>query len=300
MNNQIFDIQTFSLHDGPGIRTTVFLKGCTLRCQWCSNPEGFDSKPTLSYQLKKCTQCLECVEKCPTGALTSQNGKLVVQHKKCNGCGECIESCQTQALKLYGYHADAQEIINLVQKDKSYFDKSGGGITLSGGEVMRQAEFTREILQLAKQAEIHTCIETCGFGKQDDYASILPLVDIFLFDYKLTDPKEHKKYTGQSNKLILENLKFICSSRAKIILRLPVIPKINDNIEHFKAVIALSNKYENIEKVEIMPYHNWGEHKYREIGLSLPEIEAESATDQEIANWESTFIEMGCKKLIRH
>lgn len=298
MQNQIFDIQTFSLHDGPGIRTTVFLKACPLRCQWCSNPEGLELKANLSYQEKKCTHCLICTTKCPTGALSSKNGNLVVQHELCNACGLCIDSCPTQALKLYGYESDAQKIINRVKKDKLYFDNSGGGITLSGGEVMMQPKFTLQLLELAKDAGIHTCIETSGYGKQEDYEKVLPFVDLFLFDYKLTDPEEHKKYSGKSNQLILENLKFLNKKGAKINLRLPLIKGINDNAEHFQAIVDLSNRYENIENVEIMPYHNWGEHKYKEIGLKTPDIKIGSATEKDKEQWETTLLEMGCKKLI--
>ncbi len=300
MHNQIFEIQTFSLHDGPGIRTTVFFKGCPLRCKWCSNPEGLEIRPTLSYQIKKCTQCLACSNVCPSGALSAENGKLIVQHDKCTACGLCLEICPTQALKLYGYPAEAEDIIVRVKKDKAYFDKSGGGITLSGGEVMMQPQFTLQLLQLAKQEKIHTCIETCGYGKQEDYKKILPFVDLFLFDYKLSNEAAHVAYTGKSNQKILENLDFICKNGAKVCLRLPIIPEINDNTAHFKAIVEVSQKYEAIKSVELMPYHNWGQHKYEEIGLTTPDIKIESASAELAEGWENQLRKLGCKKLVKH
>jgi len=299
MQQLVFDIQPFSLHDGPGIRTTVFLKGCPMQCKWCSNPEGIDSEPTLSFQKSKCSNCLECVEICSTEALISVEGQLVVQHEKCNACGECIEVCPTDALKLYGYQATSQEIIDQVKKDKTFFKKSGGGITLTGGEVMMQPQFAKDILKLAKDDEINTCIETCGFARQKDYAAILDYVDIILFDYKITDPDEHKYYTGQSNEIILNNLKFLCENGAKIVLRIPIIPGINDTDEHFKALSYISNQYKSIEKVEVMPYHNWGEHKYQEIGLKKSDHKFETVSKEKVEQWVSRLKDMGCKNVVK-
>lgn len=299
MRQQIFDIQAFSLHDGPGIRTTVFLKGCPLKCKWCSNPEGIDPEPTLSYKKSKCSNCLKCVEICSTGALTAVEGQLVVQHKKCNGCGDCIEVCPTDALKLYGYQATPQEIIDQIKKDRKFFDKSDGGITLSGGEVMMQTQFATEILKLAKEEEIHTCIETCGFAGQKEFTAILKYVDNVLFDYKITDSDEHKYYTGRSNKMILNNLKFLCENGTKIILRIPIIPGINDTTSHFEAITEISNQYENIIKVEVLPYHNWGGHKYHEIGI-MPDLEIDSTSTEMADQWVSKLKNMGCKNVVKN
>ncbi|MFA9389630.1 MAG: glycyl-radical enzyme activating protein [Prolixibacteraceae bacterium] len=217
MEGNIFDIQPFALHDGPGIRTTVFLKGCPLRCQWCCNPESFTSKPILSYNLEKCIQCHECVPHCKSDALSiSENGTLQVKHELCTNCGECIKNCPTGALKIYGYTMSSDDILDRIIKDKVYFDKSGGGITLSGGEVMMQTAFSTDLLKKAKEKGLHTCIETSGFAQQSEYKKIAPYVDLFLFDYKITGKNIHKKYTAQDNNKILSNLDFLNSIGAQI------------------------------------------------------------------------------------
>lgn len=297
MRHSIFDIQTFSLHDGPGIRTTVFLKGCPLRCVWCSNPEGLESQPSLSYQLNKCIQCLACVEVCPTEALTSDQGNLVVQHELCNACGACLEVCPTGALKLYGYEISAGDLMDRVKKDRKYFDKSGGGLTLSGGEVMMQLEFALEILKLAKEEKIHTCVETSGFAKQEDFELLLPYVDIFLFDYKISDPENHQKYTGVSNEIILQNLKYLSDSGSQIILRVPVIPGINDREDHFKRISELSHTYSGIRGVELLPYHKWGEHKYKETGRPGPKLDLESVSEERAGEWLNRLRALACKNV---
>jgi len=297
LSQGIFDIQPFSLHDGPGIRTTVFLKGCPLRCQWCSNPEGLEALPTLSYQESKCSGCLDCVDSCPTDALTASEGKLVVQHDLCSACGACIKVCPTGALKLYGHQESPADIIDRVKRDKKYFEKSGGGLTLSGGEVMMQTGFALEILKLAKEENIHTCIETSGFASQEEYASILPFVDLVLFDYKHSTPDEHRKYTGVSNEKILGNLQFLSEQGARIVLRLPIIPGINDTEQHFQAVSEISRQYEGIQRVEVLPYHNWGAHKYEEIGWPEPALGTESVAPETARGWVVRLREMACKNV---
>ena len=297
MKQGIFDIQTFSLHDGPGIRTTVFLKGCPLRCQWCSNPEGLDSNPTLSYRKSICSGCLNCVECCPTDALTSLDGKLEVKHDACNACGQCMKVCPTGALKLYGHTQSPAEIIDRVKRDREYFEKSGGGLTLSGGEVMMQPGFALEILKLAKKENIHTCIETSGFAGQEDFESILPFVDLFLFDYKLSLPREHWKYTGVSNVAILSNLQYLSEQGAQIVLRVPLIQGINDTEQHFRAISEISRKYDGIQRVEVLPYHNWGEHKYQEIGRQKPGLGSETVSPEMARDWVAKLEVLGCKNV---
>lgn len=293
----IFDIQTFSLHDGPGIRTTVFLKGCPLRCQWCSNPEGIDARPTLSYQESICSGCLDCVKSCPTDALTEIEGKLVVRHDLCSACGACMKVCPTGALKLYGHQESPADIMDRVKRDRKYFEKSGGGLTLSGGELMMQTGFALEILKLAKEENIHTCIETSGFARQEEYASLLPFVDLVLFDYKHSSPEEHRKYTGVSNEKILGNLRFLCEQGSQIVLRVPLIPGINDTEQHFRAVSEISKRYHSIQRVELLPYHNWGAHKYEEIGWQKPALWTESVSPETAMGWVEKLQEMGCKNV---
>lgn len=299
MRGSIFDIQSAALHDGPGIRTTVFLKGCSLRCRWCSNPESFSPEPTLSWKRENCIGCLECTKLCESGALTASGGKLKVQHELCTGCGRCVDACPGEALKLYGYPKQADEIVRLVARDKAYFDRSGGGITLSGGEPMLQADFTLDLLKKSKKQGLHTCLETSGFALQEEFLRVLPHTDLFLFDYKVTGEEMHRKLTGQDPKLILGNLEFLDSNGAKIILRCPLIPGLNDTKKHLKTITRISNKLEGIMEVELLPYHNYGEHKYEEIGRVAPCKGRETVSPEKVEEWVETLLKMGCKKLKR-
>ncbi|MFA9392120.1 MAG: glycyl-radical enzyme activating protein [Prolixibacteraceae bacterium] len=266
MKGIIFDIQRFSLHDGPGIRTTVFLKGCPFECVWCSNPESIHPKPQLAYDFNKCSQCLDCIEVCPTGALSNSDGQLHVDFDLCNTCGKCVRKCSFSALKIYGEQMSSDEIIQEVLKDESYFKNSGGGITLSGGDPLFQFNFTFELLTKAKENGLNTCLETEGFAPPEQFRKILPLVDLFYFDYKLTDEELHLKYTGKSNGKVLNALQFLCENKANVVLRCIVVPGINDTEEHFQAIAQLSHRYEAIQGIQIMPFHSFGSGKYQQTG----------------------------------
>ena len=297
MPGTLFDIQAFALHDGPGIRTTLFLKGCPLRCCWCSNPESFGMNPSLSHNRERCVDCLSCTSVCETGALTGREDRLQVEHALCNGCGDCVDVCPEDALKLYGYQEEASVIIKKIARDKPYFERSGGGITLSGGEAMLQSGFARELLMEAKKEGIHTCLETSGFARQEEYTGILPFVDLFLFDYKATGTETHRKLTGQNNDLILDNLAYLNREGARMILRCPLVPGINDTPEHFEAITRISNTMDGIEKVELMPYHNYGEHKYKQLGLKMPCSAEKNISALQLEEWSNTLVKMGCTKL---
>lgn len=295
----VFDIQPFSLHDGPGIRTTVFLKGCPLSCAWCSNPEGISTKPELSFQKNTCTDCLDCTTVCKVGALIPVDGKLAVKHDKCTTCGDCLSVCPTNALKIVGYQMSAEEIIAKILKDKLYFENSGGGLTLSGGEVTMQSKNVKGLLKLAKKEGIHTCIETCGYVREKGLSELLPYVDLVLFDYKITASDEHEYYTGKSNEIILENLQFLNDQGKKIVLRTPIIPGINDSDQHFAAIAALCKRFKQIERVEMMPYHNWGVHKYEEIGRMPPELDIETPDSEVIDAYLMRLRELGCEQAFK-
>ena len=257
----VFNIQKFSVNDGPGIRTTVFLKGCPLDCIWCHNPESKSSKPEIMYDTNKCIGCGACVNLCSENCHIITENKHIFQRANCTSCGKCAEGCMVEALEKAGNVKTVAEVIDEVLKDKAFYENSGGGMTISGGEPMFQFEFTYELLKEAKKQGIHTCIETCGFSKEENYRKIADLVDIFLFDYKETNGVKHKEFTGVDNTLILSNLKMLDSIGAKIILRCPVIPTLNDNVEHFNGIAETANSLKNILEVNIEPYHPLGSGK---------------------------------------
>ena len=261
----IFDISRFCLNDGPGIRTTVFLKGCPLNCVWCHNPESQTTHPEILFSSKRCIDCGLCVNVCPTGCHKIKDTHIF-DRNSCIGCGLCTKMCPTNSLRLVGTLTSAEEVMQEILKDKVYYKESGGGLTLSGGEPMMQPEFLEKILHFAKQEGLHTCIETCGYAKTDAFKKILPLTDYFLFDWKESNPEKHREFTGKDNALILKNLEFLDSENAEIILRIPLIPGYNDSTEHMNGIVALSKKYKNIKKIEIMPYHPLGTSKAEELG----------------------------------
>lgn len=294
----IFDIQRCSIYDGPGIRTTVFLKGCPLNCLWCHNPEGISLTQNLYFNYESCTNCFKCVFVCPNKVHFIKEDRHEVNFELCKLCGKCVNVCVYSALKIIGYRAEAEMVMKEVIKDVRYYKESGGGLTLSGGEPMLQIEFATELLRLAKVNCINTCVETSGFSSRQNYENILPLVNIWLFDYKATDEKVHKRLTGVSNKSILENLKYLYDSGAQIILRCPMIPNINDFEEHFLAISVIEKEYPNLKAIEILPYHNMGVFKALYIG-NKPEITDLKTVDQMTKiKWQQLFKDLGCKKVI--
>ena len=270
MDGTIFNIQKFCVNDGPGIRTTVFVKGCPLNCLWCHNPESKSTHTELFYNPKKCIGCGKCEALCEnTCHIFSKNGHRYLR-ESCIACGKCTEECYSGALEKVGYKISVEDALTAVLKDKTFYEKSGGGITVSGGEPMAQFDFTYALLEESKKAGLHTCMETCGFAPSERYAEIAPLVDIFLFDYKTSDSAEHKKYTGVPNEKIHENLRMLDSLGAKTILRCPIIPTINDSEEHFRGIADMANSLKNIIAVDIEPYHPLGESKTEMLGKEYP------------------------------
>ena len=299
MKGIVFDIQRFALHDGPGIRTAVFLKGCTLRCVWCCNPESQLLYPQLSYREEKCTQCMKCIFKCPYQVFDNVQGKLSVNFEKCNQCGECLSVCIPDALKIYGYNISSGDLLKEVLKDRNYFENSGGGVTLSGGDPVTQFDFTLELAQLLKKENLHLCIETAGFGREYQFLELAKYTDLFLFDFKHSDANQHKKYTQVSNASILRNLNLLYGQGARIWLRCPIIPGVNDTKRHFHSIVELSKKYPGFEAIELMPYHNYGFIKYKHLGMYDSEIIAKSVSNATAKKWEEALRKMGCNKLIQ-
>lgn len=282
----VFQIQRFSVDDGPGIRTTVFLKGCPLRCVWCHNPESFSHLPQLRWHEEKCTLCGRCVQACPQGVHVMGGGVHLLQRELCTACGRCAQLCPADALELLGKPMTAKEVMREVVRDRPYYDESGGGLTVSGGEPTFQPEFLLELLELAKREGLHTCLETSGFASWELLRQLVPLVDLFLFDYKATGEELHKKYTGVPQAPILENLDRLSREGASILLRCPIIPGYNDTEEHFAAIRRLKRETKGVVGAEVMPYHNIGAGKWKEIGLSYTLEGLDSATGDDRARWQ--------------
>lgn len=254
---QIFDIQRGSMVDGPGIRTTVFLKGCNLRCAWCHNPESQSTEPVMMFFQNRCTGCGNCVRVCPH------------QQKHCDFCGTCVDLCPQNAREICGKSVTTREIFSIVQKDRAYYHQSGGGVTFSGGECMLQPAALTELLSLCHADGINTAVDTAGAVSWNRFDQVLPFTDWFLYDVKCWNEQTHIRYTGISNRLILENLeKLAAVCPEKIIVRVPVIPEVNTSEEEMTALSEFLNRL-NVHQVELLPYHKMGEHKYENLGRSL-------------------------------
>ena len=264
----ISDIIPFSLHDGPGIRTTVFLKGCPLRCPWCHNPETQSRTPVNMYSQEKCIQCGRCSAACPQ-KMRMQDGSWLKDCSPCTGCGACVEACPTGANKINGYYLTPEEVLKTTIKDRIFYKKSGGGVTISGGEALMQEEFLVETARLHAEAGIDLVLETCGFGRWAALERLLPYVSYFYFDWKMTNPEAHKELTGVDNILIRSNLEKLNQAGAKVVLRCPIIPGCNDVEEHFIGIGQLTQELDCIQEVELLPYHSLGNSKRKKMGLEL-------------------------------
>ena len=263
----VFQIQRFSLFDGPGVRTVVFLKGCPLRCIWCHNPEGLSPKPQLLFQPTRCIGCMDCIRVCPNRCHSQEDGQHRFDRIGCTGCGSCSGQCCTGALSLAGMEMTAEAVMAQVLRDRDVYLQSGGGLTVSGGEPFAQASFTIRLLQLAKQANIPTAIETCGYAPAEVIREAATYADLFLYDYKATDDALHKKLCGVSNKKILSNLQLLDKLGSHVILRCPIIPGQNDIPDHIQGIGALAAAYSCIEQVHMEPYHRLGIDKAIQLGL---------------------------------
>lgn len=278
---KIFNIQRFCTSDGPGIRTTVFFKGCPLRCKWCHNPESQHIESELMFDKAKCINCMHCVSLCKNKCHKTDASLHLIDRTKCISCGKCTEaSCG--ALELVGKEMTPASVIEEVIKDKLYFDNSGGGITLSGGEPLFQDEFCFEVLRAAKEKSLHICIETCGAAPQEVIARSAEYVDLYLYDLKHTDSESHRSFTGVGNEKIIDNLFLLDSLGKSIILRCPIIPKYNDTDKHFSEIANISKKLKNLTAIEIEPYHNFGEIKYDKLSRIYEAKNATVMTEEDI------------------
>jgi len=289
MKAKIIDIKRFAVHDGDGIRTTVFFKGCPLKCEWCHNPEGISFVPQIEYIEKKCINCGECVRVCEAHFLN--NGKHVFDRAKCVVCEKCENVCLGKALKYYGKEITVEELLPVLLEDKDFYDCSNGGVTLSGGECLCQADFCLELLKQLKAADIHTAVDTCGYVSRESIYKVVPYTDVFLYDIKAFDEKTHIKCTGKSNKIILENLKYIDSLNKKIEVRIPFVPTMNDN--QMSEIGNFLRDIKNLTKVKVLPYHNYAGSKYIAVAMENTMPKVEPPTTEQIRQAEDILKSYG-------
>ena len=293
MQNQkmgvITEIERYAVKDGPGIRTVVFLKGCPLRCRWCANPETQASAVQLMYGNKRCIGCKECIKTCPRGALSWSSEGVVIDRERCALCGACVKRCNSEALTMAGMKRTVRELEEEILKDAPFYRQSGGGVTFSGGEATAQGGFLLALLQMVRGHGIHTAIETCGYAKWEIYEKILPYMDLFFFDLKLMDEKAHIRYTGRSNRLILENFRRLIQSGANVFVRIPVIPGVNDTEENIRETVRFLRETAPGCRVGLLPYHSLGKSKYKKLKMEYELEDLESPPDEEMEQIRQYF-----------
>ncbi|MHC4458881.1 MAG: glycyl-radical enzyme activating protein [Planctomycetota bacterium] len=264
----IFDIKRYAIHDGPGIRTTMFFKGCPFSCWWCHNPESLVMAQQKLYNQNRCIGCGECVSICPYGALRSTPRGVVTEHALCEYCGSCALVCPAEARELAGIFESVENLMRIIEKDILFYDESGGGATFSGGEPLLQADFLLELLKACGKHDIHRAIDTTGYANEDVLMAIAQETELFLFDLKLMDPDKHKKYTGVSNRKILNNLNLLARRGATITIRIPLLPGINDDDENINHCGTYISGLPGVQNVDILPYHEAARYKYLKLGAN--------------------------------
>jgi pyruvate formate lyase activating enzyme len=291
----VFNIQSYSIHDGPGIRTVVFFKGCPLSCLWCSNPESQGARPELGILSGLCKSCGRCVEACPKGAISLLPGsEPMTDRARCVLCGACEQTCPHRARKIYGRTVSASDLMAEVEKDAPFYVRSGGGVTFSGGEPTLQHDLLLELLNACRAKYIHTAVETCGFVRDDEkFDALLPLVDLFLYDIKCIDDEKHRRFTGVTNETILRNARRIASSGGKMVVRVPLIPGFNDTRDDIEAIGDFVLSLISVKEVNLLPYHELGKSKYGMLGREYGLEGAPALTDERVQELRSILVNCG-------
>lgn len=313
LTGKFYDIQGFSVHDGPGIRLTLFLKGCPLRCPWCHSPESQEFPTELNWMSMKCVgvdKCGNCLNVCPHNAIslgakkTSATGDeeiqlVTVDRTKCDNCGKCAEACTSKALYMCGTDYTVDEVMERIRRDVPFYNRSGGGVTISGGECLCQPDFLLEVLKRCKAEGIHTAVDTTGFAPWSSIEPILPYTDLFLYDLKQMDPDLHKQVIGVPNELILENAKKIAAAGGKFQIRIPIIPMFNDSKKSFEQVGKfICELGDAVEIVQLLPYHKLGTVKWERLQRNHPILEAEPPKDELVQARKEQLEAMGLKVMI--
>ena len=288
----IFNIQKYSVNDGPGIRTVVFFKGCPLRCRWCSNPESQLARIQILQDPEKCLHCHHCIEICPRQAVCADGTAIQIDPLKCNACGNCIPECPGKALSLEGEVKTVQEVLDVVLKDAVFYEESGGGITLSGGEMLSQPQFAEELLKASKEEGLSTCAETTGYADEEVFRRIAEYLDLILFDLKHWDPVKHEEYTGVTNALPVSNMKYALSLGKQVLPRIPVIPGFNDSPGDAERFSDLLREI-GIKQCQLLPFHQFGENKYTLLGRAYAYQNVDALHREDLEDYLQTFLRNG-------
>ena len=298
MQGYVTNIQRFSIHDGPGIRTTVFLKGCNLRCFWCHNPETLKPKPELQLFFDRCIGCGECFKRCPNQCHVAVDGRREFVRELCASCGQCASTCYAEALVLVGKLMSVDEVVEEVLRDRPFYETSKGGITLSGGEPLLQFDFSYAILERCRQEQVHTAIETAANFPWECVAAILPVTDLVMMDIKLLDSKRHRECTGVPNERILENALRLGQQPQPLIVRTPIIPGVNDNTEDIAAIAEFVAQLPNLLYYELLPFHPMASGKYKSLNMDYRARELKAPPKSEMDDLATVAMYQGIK--VRH
>lgn len=285
----VFDIKKYSIHDGPGIRTTVFFKGCPLRCWWCHNPEGQVRNVELVMRESRCIHCGSCLPACDRGAISRNGKRFITNRELCNNCGLCTEVCNSEARELIGRDMSVEQVMAEIDRDIPFYDESGGGVTLSGGEPLFQPDFAFALLQASKIKEIRTTLDTCGYVSWDTFEQVRDYVDLFMYDLKLLNNARHRHFTGVSNEMILKNLRTLSQLGHNIILRVPIIPGVNDDPDNLSQLGSFAASLPHLKSVDLLPYHRIGIDKYARLHQVYRLPDTRSPSDQRMAEIASVF-----------